>query len=70
MLVDRSSGMRMVEWCDKENFDTLPASFSDRELRAAVKNDMTWEERATFVELVPTAASFLRLTSCPAAAAA
>ena len=47
----QSAGLRMVEWTDKENFDTLPASFHDRELQEAV-HSMDWKERAAFIELV------------------
>ena len=43
-------GLRLVEYCDKDQFDKLPPSFRDAELKRKVRK-MGWEERAAFIEL-------------------
>ena len=39
-----------MEYCDKDQFDKLPPSFRDAELKRKVRK-MGWEERAAFIEL-------------------
>ena len=45
-----AQGLRLVEYCDKDQFDKLPPSFRDAELKRKVRK-MGWEERAAFIEL-------------------